>query len=446
MGNPIDPLAPQAELIELLIESTAFGGKGVARKDGKVFFVEGAVAGDVALCEVTESAERYSEARVISLREPSPHRGKSPCPVSDVCGGCQWQGIPYQTQLEWKKGFILNALKRIGKMDEKINVDILPSPRINAYRNRVFLRGRVLADGRILVGYFRRSSRDFVPIEQCPIAVDRINRFIKTLVATSFSQEILGLNIEVEVKFRLEIQDIPHESDSSPHLLVTIYDPEDRSFPMDNLIKKVGSMPSVIWCGNSRDVHTAPFVLFESHLNRTYHTAAGIFQQVNVDHNHNIRRMVMEVVNEYQPKRILDVFCGSGNLSLALADQLKVIDGVEYSKRAIDIANYNVSKQGLENVSYYAGDTEKFLWRAAKQGIKYDLIITDPPREGMYKALIPMMKIGPRQIIYISCDPSTLSRDLSSLCRSQYRISKFIALDFFPNTYHVESFVVLEAK
>ena len=102
MGNLNDSKNIEADLIELRIESTAFGGKGVARKDGKVFFVEGAVAGDVALCAVVEASDRYSEARVVKLVEPSAHRGPSPCAVSDVCGGCQWQGIPYETQLEWK--------------------------------------------------------------------------------------------------------------------------------------------------------------------------------------------------------------------------------------------------------------------------------------------------------------------------------------------------------
>lgn len=446
MGNQSDPFDTEAELIELRIESTAFGGKGVARKDGKVFFVEGAVAGDVAQCAIVESSDRYSEARVVKLLEPSTHRGPSPCPVSDICGGCQWQGIPYATQLEWKKGFVLNALKRIGKIDNPVDVEMLPSPRMNSYRNRIFLRARLQTDGSIQLGYFRRSSQDFVPVEGCPIAVSRINEFIKIVRAMSFSREAAGHNITSEVKFRLEIQDIPSEASERPHLLVTIYDPDDKNFPISSIIEKISSLTAVKWCGNSRDLHAAPHVLFESHLDRQFHTAPGIFQQINIDHNHTVRAMVVEAIKKFKPSRILDVFCGSGNLSLALADGQTMIDGVEFSKRAIDVAKHNVLTQGINNANYYSGDTEKFLWRAAKQGIKYDLVIADPPREGMFKALIPLMKIRPKQIIYISCDPSTLSRDLGSLCRSQYKITKFAALDFFPNTYHIESFVILEAK
>jgi len=249
-----------------------------------------------------------------------------------------------------------------------------------------------------------------------------------------------------EVKFRLEVQDLPSESVNSQHLLVTIYDPDDKNFPIESIIEKIRLMPSVKWCENSRELHNSPFVLFENNLARQFHTAPGIFQQINIDHNHSVRQMVIDAVDKFKPQRILDIFCGSGNLSLALADGQRAIDGVEYSKRAIEVAKHNVSSQGLQNVNYYSGDTEKFLWRVAKQGIRYDLIIADPPREGMFKALIPMLKIRPQQIIYISCDPTTLSRDLSSLCRSIYKITKFVALDFFPNTYHIESFVILEAK
>jgi 23S rRNA (uracil1939-C5)-methyltransferase len=446
MGSQNNPLNIEADLIELRIESTAFGGKGVARKDGKVFFVEGAVAGDVALCAVVEASDRYSEARVVKLVEPSAHRGPSPCAVSDVCGGCQWQGIPYETQLEWKKSFVFNALKRIGKIDNEVEIEMMPSPRVNGYRNRIFMRARLQPNGHIYLGYFKRASQDFVSIENCAIAVSRINEFIKTVKDLSFAAECKEANVSSEVKFRLEVQDLPSESSNSQHLLVTIYDPDDKNFPIESIIEKIRLMPSVKWCENSRELHNSPLVLFEQNVGRQFHTAPGIFQQINIDHNHSVRSMVIDAVDKFKPQRILDIFCGSGNLSLALADGQRAIDGVEYSKRAIEVAKQNVSSQGLQNVNYYSGDTEKFLWRVAKQGIRYDLIIADPPREGMFKALIPMMKIRPQQIIYISCDPTTLSRDLSSLCRSLYKITKFVALDFFPNTYHIESFVILEAK
>ncbi len=446
MQKQTENIPTSPELIELKIESTAFGGKGVARFDGKVYFVEGAVEGDVALVEVISTGERYNEGKVSKLIQSSHHRGPSPCPVSDVCGGCQWQGIPYAMQLEWKKGFITNSLSRIGKLGNDIDVEILPSPKQNTYRNRIFLRARLSVSGQLSVGYFRRASRDFVAVSNCAIAVDRINRFIAELCCRSFKDEVISLNLQQELKFRFEVQDIPTQKDHDRHLLVTVYDGDDPNVSMDPLISAITKMPSVYWCGNSKDIHKAPMVLFDQQLNRTFHTSAGIFQQINIDHNHTVRSMVSDVVETCRPLRILDLFCGSGNLSLALAGDERMIDGVEFSKRAIEVAKHNVQILGLKNINFYSGDTEKFLWRAAKQGVLYDMVIADPPREGMFKSLIPLQKIKPKHIIYISCDPTTLSRDLNALCKANYRITRFVALDFFPNTFHIESFVVLERR
>jgi 23S rRNA (uracil1939-C5)-methyltransferase len=430
--------------LEVRIDSMAFGGKGVARHDGKVYFVEDGIEGDLAEVAVTESTDRYSEARVIGLKEPSIHRGKSPCEVSNQCGGCQWQGVPYAQQMIWKNQFVTNALRRIGKLSETIDVETLPSPIDNGYRNRILLRARILPDGSLKVGYFKRSSRDFVGIKTCVIACDRINAFIGTLQSVSFKGDLIKHPITTEIKFRFEMQDLPSKSPMEPHILISVYDPDDLTFPVDLIIRKFRELSSVAWIGGTKDLPTAPFVEFETDLGVKFHTAAGMFQQINIPHNHTVRRLVKESVDELNPGKILDLFCGSGNLSLPLADGKRMIDGIEFSKKAIEAAKYNVQKGNIPNANYYAGDTEKFLWRAAKQNDQYDLIIADPPRDGMFKSLVPLMKIKPKNIIYVSCDPTTLSRDLGSLCKRDYKVKRFVALDFFPNTYHIESFVILE--
>lgn len=446
MENPNDISHTPGGMVELRIESTAFGGKGVARNSGKVFFVDGGIEGDLLLAKITEQSDRYNEAIIQKLLEPSPHRGPSPCPVSDICGGCQWQGVPYSKQLEWKMGFIQNSLRRIGKVDANISIEMKKSPLINGYRNRIFMRGRLSPTGKLRLGYFRRASQDFVEAKQCAIASPRLNQFIKDVCDLTFLDLCVDQGFIEDIKFKIELQDLPSMHDTSPHLLVIIHEPDHPKFDKKMLVEKISRLKSVYWCGSPGDLHQADPVLFESHLGINFHTAPGIFQQINIQHNHLVRQMVHDTAMKYGPKKILDIFCGSGNLSLALASKSIEIDGIEYSKRAIDIARYNVVQNNLKSANYYAGDTEKFLWRAAKQGINYDMIIADPPREGMYKSLIPLMKIHPKHIIYISCDPTTLSRDLGSLCKKDYRVIQFVALDFFPNTFHVESFVILEAK
>jgi 23S rRNA (uracil1939-C5)-methyltransferase len=433
---------PQRE-VELTIDSMAFGGKGVGRRDGKVYFVEDAVEGDTAMVSVSTETDRYNEARVTRLVKPSALRGPSPCAVSDVCGGCQWQGIPYKQQMEWKKQFIVNSLRRIGKLGETIQVETMPSPQTNGYRNRILVRARIYPDGRLAVGYFRRGSRDFVPITRCEIAVDRINRFIERLRDIDFKDHMTLRGMTEEVRFRFEIQDLPTRTDQEAHLLISVYDPDDTKFPTTAIVDQFTALGEVFWAGSIRDISAAPITAFETDLDVTFHTAAGLFQQVNVPHNHRVRRLVKETVDAINPTRILDIFCGSGNLSLSLADGKRHIDGVEFSKRAIETAEHNLKLGRISGAHYYAADTEKFLWRAAKNGVMYDMIIADPPREGMYKCLIPIMKLKPKHLLYISCDPTTLSRDLNALCNQGFVVQRFVALDFFPNTYHIESFVVL---
>ena len=430
--------------LDLVIDSMAFGGKGVARHDGKVFFVEDGIEGDVATVEVTEETDRYNEARVIILKTPSPHRGPSPCPVSDRCGGCQWQGVPYAQQISWKKQFVVNALSRIGKLGESIEVETIPSPAVNSYRNRIFVRARIHPDGRLAVGYFRRGSRDFVEVSRCAIAVDRLNDFITRLENVSFKEHLELRDVKTEIKFRFEMQDIPARATTEPHILLSVYDPDDSTFPVDVIVKSLAAVQGVAWAGGPLDLPNAPFVEFETDLGVTFHTSAGLFQQVNIPDNHIVRRLVKEAVDEFKPPRILDLFCGSGNLSLPLADGTRSVDGIEFSKRSIMTANHNVASGKIPNANYTAGDTEKFLWRAAKSNERYDMVIADPPRAGMFKSLSPLVKLKPRHIIYVSCDPTTLSRDLSSLVKFGFEVKRFVALDFFPNTYHIESFVILE--
>lgn len=431
--------APQNPPLELKIDNTAFGGKGVARHDGKVFFVEDALEGDIVKAQLVEDNDRYATAKAVEILTPSPWRGPSECKFSHECGGCQWQGVPYEQQLVWKKSFVTSALQRIGKLGPDLACEIFGSPTAQEYRNRIMVRGRLQTDGHIVVGYFRRGSRDFVAIDACRIASPRLNAFIErlsTLKVKAAPKE--------EIRFRFEMQDLPSLKSDEPHLLLSVYEPDQGGFTANDLVRELKEASGVLWAGSIRELHKADFVRFETDLGIDFHTAAGLFQQVNIVHNHFARRLVVDTVQRLKPKNVLDIFCGSGNLSLAIANQGIPVKGVEFSKRAIEAAAFNCKANHIVNAEYFSGDTEKFLWRASKASEFYDLVIADPPREGMFKALVPLINLGPRYIIYVSCDPTTLARDLGALCKKTYKIVELKALDFFPNTYHIESYVVLE--
>jgi 23S rRNA (uracil1939-C5)-methyltransferase len=423
--------------LTLQITSVAFGGRGVARHEGKVYFVADGIVGDQVLVSIYSDEGRYANATIVEIITPSPLRAKSPCRYSADCGGCQWQGINYDEQIQWKKSFIENSISRIAKSETPLQIIFHPSRLVQGYRNRILLKARIQPDGQLVFGYFKQGSRDFTSISQCLIANPRINLFLERLQKEKFSP------VAEEIKFRFEIQDLPLKPARDPHLLITIYDPDSPAVDSEKIADHFSRIDGVATATPIRDLASTSDVPFDNQDGVIYQTRPGIFQQINVEQNHALRSLVLQLTDELKPKRILDVFCGSGNLSLQLAKKGLNVKGVEYSKRAIECAQVNLEINKLKNAAYFSSDAEKFLWREVKSQEPYDLIIVDPPREGMFKAMVPLLKLNCKHILYVSCDPTTLARDLGLLLRHRYKIENIHGLDFFPNTYHVESVVHL---
>ena len=426
------------------ISSVAFGGKGVARVDGKVVFVTDAVPGDVVDVEIVEDSGRYADGRIAAIKAPSTLRGPSPCRFSDQCGGCQWQGIPYENQLAWKRQFVETALGRIGRFDGEVLVPVSGSGATIEYRNRIFVRGVFASDGSVSFGYFRRGSRDLIPVDRCAIARPVINDLLGRLGSARFHRPV---NLRASTPYRMEIQEIPPQGeDAGAQVVITVYPPDPACRDLDAFVEGLRGLPGVFWAGFIKDLKGAPLVVFDEQGGIKYHTRPGQFQQVNVPHNRLVRSFVHQIVDGYKPARVLDLFCGSGNLSLGLCRDGRHVEGIEFSEVAIATARENVRINKITGALYLAGSSEKHLWKCAKKGEQFDLVIADPPREGMFKDLIPLQKIGARVIVYVSCDPATLARDVGALIRGGYGLKSVRAFDFFPNTWHIETVVVLERE
>ena len=442
-------ISEQAKLSDVVVTAVAFGGKGVGRVDGKVFFIADGIPGDTVDIEITADSGRYADAKISRLTNPSPLRGTSPCQFSDRCGGCQWQGIAYEQQLAWKRQFVETALGRIGRVEAAVPVVISGSPATLGYRNRIFVRGVFAPDGGVTFGYFRRGSRDLVPIDRCAIAGGTINQILNHLGSVKFSRPD---GLRAVTPYRMEIQEISAQpgllgTGQNPQVIITVYPPSPDCRDLDAFVDGLRGTPGVFWVGLIRDLKAAPLILFEQDPGPNglrYHTRPGQFQQVNMAHNRIVRSLVHELVEGYKPARVLDLFCGSGNLSLGLARPDRYVEGSEFSEAAIATARENVRINKITNALYLAGSSEKHLWKCAKKGEQFDVVIADPPREGMFKDLIPLQKIGAKAIIYVSCDPATMARDLGALIRGGYQLKFVRAFDFFPNTWHVETVAVLE--
>ena len=409
-----------------------------------------AIPGDLVLVKLVTNKDRYADGEIVEIVTPSPLRGKSPCPVSKECGGCTWLEVDYKQQLEWKVGFVRSALERIGKLPAGASISMNPSPEILNYRNRIHLKAQVRGDGKLSVGYYRRGSTSLVAVSSCAISHPSINALVTGLMSKESQPSLPNLGPE---DFKIEIQHLPAAATpGQSDLLVTVFPEKHETKLLAPLLAWLSTHPGVAWSGLSFDRDRCTPVPFEkisaSDKGKPLlmHGLPGQFQQVNTAANASLRAQVHSMVQALAPKRLLDVCSGSGNLSLGLASETCYVEGIENNPSAIASARVNVQVNGRPYATYLRGDSEAHLWKCAKKGEKFDMVILDPPREGFYRGLVPLKKISPEHIIYVSCDPATLARDIGALCRSEYEVAEVHAYDFFPNTWHVESLVRLQKK
>lgn len=459
---------------EIQIERMAYGGKGIGYLDGQVIFVPHAVVGDrvrVALADPSGSSnKKFQEGQLLEIIQPSPHRQKVSCPYLELeqpCGGCFWQGIPEDIQQEWKKSFVLSQLQRARLLPESIEnkeVHFHPSPAAWHYRNRIMLRVHII-QGQWRLGFFARQSHKLVPIKRCSIACESLNQVIEHL--SQINLDGAQKSSQKETRFRLELQEMGTNQvtallfPAEPSLTAKKWKASrrgERSAEAERfhqILSVLKSIPNLVWAGLVYDQQKAPsYGLDQQRLEGIEHeflTKPGSFFQVNLSANHKLRARVFTKVRERLPAggRILDIFCGSGNLSLPLAPFGYEVYGVESNPSSIQLANEKVLAHAWTKTSYISMDAGAFLRervveKRQSQGDKnWDLLIADPPRQGMKDCVSSIVELEPQYILYVSCDPATLVRDVAQFVKKNYVIESIDIFDFFPQTYHVETLIIL---
>ncbi len=417
--------------MQVKIDSIAFGGDGIARLDGKVYFVADALPGQTVEIEVYEDKERFAKARLLQVLEEAPFAAIAPCPYADRCGGCQWQKVPYEQQLVWKASFIRDALQRIGGLAaDSYAFSMQASELPFAYRNRIEVKFHIRQEGNVELGYFAKSSHQLVRIEECKIADPRINE------ALAYLCQLQCPASTGDFEGSLELQTVEAENEFK----VLLFADHWPSAVWQRLLKGIEQLA---WLKNHLVLDRKAFVLLETWQGLKFYTRAGQFQQVNLPANRFLRQWVLDFAKKNHIKVAVDLYCGSGNLSLALAREKIQVFGVESYGPSIEAARYNREINHLGGyATYETGDAEdiRLLFPTLAA---VDLMIVDPPRRGMAEAIEPLLKIDARHLIYVSCDPNTLARDLKRLVAAGYRLESVMGLDFFPQSYHVETVCLL---
>lgn len=386
------------EILEVSIEKIVPNGYGLAFAENLTVFVPLSVKGDKLRVKIYLVKGKSAFAEIIEILEPSDARIEPPCIYFGKCGGCNFQQMPYEAQLEAKLEILRDCLSRIGKINYTGEIKIIPSPKPFEYRARaqwhVDTRNRK-------IGYFQRNSHRVIDVETCPIITPELNETLADLRE----------NIEWE-SFFAEIVGIEAANSNGK---VSIFS--------DEIIEPTEEID---------------FLQNESR----YFYSANIFFQGNP---FLIEKLTETAISGVNGKNALDLYCGVGLFSLPLAEKFEKVVGVEGFDRAVDFAKKNVENAQIENVEFYREGVADFLAENLEELKDIDFILLDPPRAGTEKGTIEnIVKIKPKEISYVSCEPSILARDLSILTASGYKIESITALDLFPQTHHVETVVRLK--
>jgi 23S rRNA (uracil1939-C5)-methyltransferase len=429
--------------LNLSITSLAYGGAGVGRHEGKVCFVPYTAPGDEAVVRLTREKRGYCEGELVSLLTPSPERTEPDCPLFGRCGGCTWQHLAYDSQVRAKEEILRGFLSRLDPSAQAL--PLVPSPRPFGYRNRIQLKVRGTADG-VLIGFYRRGSHFVIDIaDHCPLASPWLNAVLPPL---------RSLLSAFPARDRVPQVDVVHGDDGRVHLtfhvlagigeLLAPYLLERQAvFPesLGGLHLQSGRKDSLVTLVGENELFSRIAGAGGRFVDLGF-TCDG-FSQVNSGVNALLVAQVAALAAQWGGGRLLDLYCGNGNLSLPLASLFREIEGVEGYPPSIDSARRNAISNGIGTCRFHVAAAEDFL-QLVDEAAEISLALLDPPREGARLAVERLAAAGVPRILYVSCDPATLARDGSVLCRSGYALRSFRGFDMFPQTYHIEPLALFE--
>lgn len=453
---------------ELEITDLAFGGKGLAKPDGFPVFIDRCVPGDLAFVKITKKKKSWAEGKLIKVLKPSPLREAGRCTYCRFCGGCKWQELPYEQQLIYKKRHVTESLAHIGGLKDVRVMDVIPSDQVYEYRNKMefscssqrWLLPDELADETI--------KKDFGIGLHVPGTFDKVIDIRQCEIMPALGNEILN-----DVREFIRASDLPvyhlrrhqgfwrflmlRHSVARDEWMVNIVTSENQPEVVDRLAEELaGRYPNIrSIVNNITDARSGVStgqeerVLFgEDHLLETlgdfqFKISANSFFQTNTRACQKLYAKAEEYAGLTGAETVLDLYSGTGTIPIWLSGKAKKVYGIEIVPSAVVDAKENARINGIENCEFLEGDIKDVM---SKVPDRPDVIIIDPPRVGMHKDVVGhVLARSPERIVYVSCNPATLARDLEMLS-GRYAVLEVTPVDMFPHTYHIESVALLVRK
>ena len=442
-----------------VVEITDIGvnGEGIGKVDGYTLFVKDAVIGDLAEVKVVKAKKNYGYARLVQVIRPSEDRVQPRCPYARKCGGCQIQEMSYEKQLAFKEQKVRGNLERLGGFDREL-LDQIMDPVIGmkepfGYRNKAQFPFGTDREGNPITGFYAGRTHDIIPNTDCALGLP-VNREILEIILDFMKTEHIAAYDEKTGKGLIR-HVLIRSGFTTKEILVCFVINGDRIPHGDRLIRRlteIDGMTSITISPNTKQTNVIMGERCEVLWGQGYITdyigkiryqiSPLSFYQVNPVQTEKLYALALEYADLKGGETVWDLYCGIGTISLFLAQKAGQVYGVEIVPQAIEDAKKNAEINGIKNARFYVGKAEEVLPRFPEK--RADVIVVDPPRKGCDRTLLEtILEMQPEKVVYVSCDPATLARDLKVLCGGGYELKKVRAVDMFPMTVHVETVVLL---
>lgn len=442
------------DIVEIKIIDINHEGQGVGKLDNFVIFTDKAVTGDYVKAQILEVKKSFAIAKTIEILQASPYRVKAECKYFESCGACQLLDLSYEEQLKYKKNIVINSLKKSSIDIDEINIyDTIGMENPIRYRNKTAFS--VSKNKKIQIGTYEQSSHKLVDLENC-------------LIQTELADSILNRTREVFEKHKIDPYDKKTKRGTIRHIVIRTNKANEAmliivtntdEFPnadkiASDLIKADNRIKTIVQNINNKS--TSEILGYK---NKTIYGSGTIvdyiadfkfvisahtFFQINSTQTEKLYEKAIEFAELGKDDICFDLYCGIGTISLLAAKKAKKVYGVELVEQSIKDAKMNAKINKIDNLEFYSGKVEKVLPILQKQNIKVDVIILDPPRKGCEPEVLKAIKdIDPKRIVYVSCNPASLARDLKILHEDGFKVEKVQPVDMFSNTVHVECVVLM---
>lgn len=433
---------------ELLINNITSTGEGISQYKGFTIFIDNAVPGDTVLCKIVKIKSNYAVGKIIKILSKSPTRVKNDfCPYEDLCGGCSYSKVNYENQLKFKQQSVKDALERIGGFKD-LNIQPIIASKESSYRNKA--QFKVNKNG---IGFYKKGTHDLINLDSCFLQTTETNYLMKEL-----NNLIKKYNISIynEKTHQGLLRGILIRTNRENEFIIVLIINGDKLPNQELIINDLKSLNSIVGIylninknkgnkilGNKEITLYKTKDLIETLGTKSFKISPNSFFQVNTEQTEKLYNIVKEYADIQKNETVLDLYCGTGTIGIYVSDNTNKLIGVEIVEDAIKDAIENAKLNNLVNYEFYQGKAEEVI---SKLTDKPTCIILDPPRKGCDSNLLDyLLKIKVPRIVYISCNPTTLARDLKILSED-YKIEKVQPIDLFPQTGHVETVVLLIKK